>query len=68
MADVLTIEQVAASFSEDIPEWQANANLNWLRNLYSLMKDGGVWGSPGLGTVYQKQGDGWILLEQLGGN
>lgn len=65
--DVLTIEQVAASFSEDLPEWQVNANLNWLRNLHGLMSDGGVWGSPNLGTVYQKQGDGWILLESISG-
>ena len=67
MADVLTIEEVAASFSEDIPEWQQNANLNWLRNLHSLMKDGGVWGSPNLGSIYQKKGDGWVLLEQVDG-
>ncbi len=62
--DILTIEEVAASFSEDLPEWQVNANLNWLRSLHALMSDGGVWGSPNLGTVYQKKGDGWILLEQ----
>ena len=65
MDDVLTIEEVAASFSQDIPEWQGNANLNWLRKLHALMSEGGVWGSPNLGTVYQKKGDGWILLEQL---
>jgi len=63
--DVLTTEQVAATFSQDIPEWQVNANLLWLRNMHSLMAEGGVWGSPGLGTVYQKKGDGWVLLEQL---
>lgn len=65
MDDILTIEEVAASFSEDIPEWQQNANLSWLRNLHSLMSDGGVWGSPDLGTIYQKSGDGFVLLEQL---
>ena len=65
--DVLTIEAVAATFSEGIPEWQQNANLNWLRNMHSLMSEGGVWGSPGLGTIYQKKGDGWILLEQVNG-
>jgi hypothetical protein len=61
---VMTIEAVAETFSEGIPEWQKQANLNWLRMVHATLKDGGVWGSPALGTVYTKRGDGFILKEK----
>ena len=59
---ILTIEEVASTFSQDIPEWQVNANLKWLQNLHSLMAEDGIWGSPDLGTIYKKKGNGWILI------
>jgi len=58
---VLSIEEVAASFSDDLPAWQAEANLNWLKGLHSMMNEGAVWGSPHLGTIYHKRGDGFVL-------
>jgi hypothetical protein len=65
--EVLSIEEVADSFSQDLPDWQKQINLAWLTNLHRLMKEGGVWGSPNLGTVYRKSGDGWILVENFSG-
>ena len=61
MSDVLSIEEVAASFSDDLPDWQAQANLKWLKGLHSMMREGAVWGSPNLGTIYHKRGDGFVL-------
>jgi hypothetical protein len=63
--EVMSIKDVADNFSKDLPAWQQKANLAWLTNLHGLMSDGGIWGSPNLGTVYQKKGDGWILLENF---
>lgn len=63
--EVLSIQEVADSFSEGLPEWQRKINLEWLTRLTSLMSEGGIWGSPNLGTVYRKCGDGWVLVEDL---
>ena len=65
--EVLSIKEVADSFSEDLPVWQRKINLDWLTSLHSLMSEGGIWGSPNLGTVYRKSGDGWVLMEELSG-
>jgi hypothetical protein len=65
MDEVLSIQEVADSFSEHLPQWQRETNLAWLKNLHALMKEGGIWGSPNLGTVYRKCGDGWVLMENF---
>ncbi len=65
--EVLSIKEVADSFSEDLPDWQKATNLDWLTKLHGLMSEGGIWGSPNLGTVYRKSGDGWVLMEELSG-
>lgn len=64
--EVLSIQEVADSFSEDLPDWQKATNLKWLAGLHDMMAEGGIWGSPNLGTIYAKKGDGWILMEDLG--
>jgi hypothetical protein len=63
--EVLSIKEVADSFSEDLPDWQRKINLDWLTSLHHLMSEGGIWGSPNLGTVYRKCGDGWVLMENF---
>jgi hypothetical protein len=63
--EVLSIKEVADSFSEGLPDWQRKINLDWLTSLTSLMSEGGIWGSPNLGKVYRKSGDGWVLMEDL---
>ena len=63
--EVLSIEDVADSFSQDLPDWQRQINLDWLTSLHRLMAEGGIWGSPNLGTVYRKCGDGWVLVENF---
>lgn len=63
--DILTIEDVVDSFSDDLPKYQQEVNLAWLTNMHGLMREGAVWGSPNLGTIYQKKGDGFVLLDQL---
>jgi len=65
--EVLSIQEVADSFSEDLPAWQRQVNLEWLTSLHGLMSEGGIWGSPNLGTVYRKNGAGWVLMEDLSG-
>ena len=65
--EVLSIKDVADSFSEGLPNWQRETNLSWLKNLHAKLIEGGMWGSPNLGTIYQKRGDGWVLMEDLSG-
>lgn len=59
-----TIEEVAREISEGLPEYQYQANLDWLINLHARLKPDGIWMSPVLGTVYQKTSDGFIKLLQ----
>ena len=63
--EVMSIQEVADSFSEDLPDWQKATNLKWLAGLHEMMAEGGVWGSPNLGTIYSKKGDGFVLMENL---
>jgi len=65
--EVLSIKDVRDSFSENLPEWQREINLHWLTSLHNHMAEGGIWGSPNLGTVYRKCGDGWVLVENFRG-
>ena len=58
---ILSIEEVAESFSADLPDWKKATNLKWLTGLHNMMADGAVWISPGLGTIYHKRGDGFVL-------
>ena len=60
---MMTIKEVVDTFSADLPDWQYGVNLAWLTNLHSLMAEGGVWASPELGTIYQKKGAGFVLVE-----
>lgn len=60
--ETISLEDVAASFSVDLPEWQKAVNLNWLRGIHAVLREGGTWGSPNLGTVYTKQGDGFVAV------
>lgn len=55
----MTLEEVAASFSEDLPEWQREANLSWLKNVHRTLKEGGTWASPNLERIFTKRGDGF---------
>jgi len=63
---VLSIEEVVDSFSNDLPDWQKATNLKWLTGLHDMMAEDGVWGSPNLGTIYRKRGDGFVLIENFG--
>lgn len=62
MNKVMTIEETVETFSEGLPEWQKQVNLDWLRKLHASLKDGGVWVSPELGTIYIKRDNGFVLL------
>ena len=63
LANVMTIEETVETFSKGIPEWQKQINLDWLRGVHARLKDGGVWVSSELGTIYMKRSDGFIKME-----
>ncbi len=62
MTTVLTIEQVVDSFSQGLPMEQRNANFDFVSLTHHRLREGGVWMSPNLGTLYQREGDGFILI------
>ena len=62
MSTVLSIEEVVESFSADLPEYQRLANYNFVVTVHASLRDGGVWASPSLGTVYTKSGEGFVEL------
>jgi hypothetical protein len=42
------------------PEFQA-----WCTQMYRMLREGGVWGIPRNGLVFQKQGDGLVLISKM---
>ena len=40
----------------------------WSRNLFRMLKDGGRWGVPRSGLIYEKQGDTFALVERTPGH
>lgn len=63
---VLSIEEVVDSFSKTLPSWQRQANLQFLERTHASLKDGGIWMSPNLGTIYKRAGDGFELVMSMG--
>jgi len=41
------------------------AHIEWSRRQFAMMKDGGVWGIPRSGVVFQRQGDELVLILQM---
>lgn len=41
------------------------ANVEWCRNLFDSLNDGGHWGVPNTGLVYTKRGDKLVLTERM---
>ena len=40
-------------------------NIRWSQNLFSSLADGGVWGVPRSGLIFQKRDDKLILTERM---
>jgi len=40
-------------------------HIEWSRRHFATMKDGGVWGVPRSGLVFQRQGAALVLIEQM---
>lgn len=59
---ILTLEELADKISVGLPDWQRDANLQFLRSLHTSLKEDGVWMSPALGSIYTKAGDGFKLV------
>jgi len=62
MSEVLSIEELAATFSSGLPEWQRQVNETWLRSLHTKLEEDGVWISDVLGTTYRRSGDGFVKV------
>lgn len=40
-------------------------HIEWSRRHFAMMKDGGVWGVPRSGLVFQRQGDELVLMTRM---
>ena len=59
---VFTLPMLADYISIGLPTYQRNANLAYLRNLHRILKEKGIWASPLLGEIYEKRGEGFVLI------
>lgn len=55
--------EIINEFGMVTDEGQRAANVAFVRDLHSQLKEGGVWGWPEACRVYQKVGEGWELIE-----
>jgi len=60
MSEVLSIEEVVATYSGGLPSWQRAVNETHLRMVHAMLEEDGVWISDALGTVYRRSGDGFV--------
>jgi hypothetical protein len=44
---------------------QAENFTGWCQNLFATLSEGGVWGVPRSGLVFQKQGEKLVLVQRL---
>ena len=42
-----------------------NEHTQWCRNLFSTLSEGGAWGIPRSGLVFQKRGGMLVLVDQM---
>ncbi len=57
----MTLDETADLISVDLPGWQRDQNLLFLRGVHRTLRDGGVWASPLLGMVFHKTAQGFEL-------
>jgi len=55
----MKIELVADEISQGLPDWQRNANLDWLRMIHGQLKLGGTWMYPAEESVWIKTEEGF---------
>ena len=60
MTEIISIKDLCASFSSELPPDEYAANLAWLTQLHGMLKEDGIWVSPELGTVYKRSGAGFL--------
>jgi len=41
------------------------SNVEWSRRQFAMMKDGGIWGIPRSGMIFQRQGDELVLINRM---
>jgi hypothetical protein len=40
-------------------------HVEWSRRQFAILKDGGVWGIPRSGMIFQRQGEELVLIDQM---
>jgi hypothetical protein len=64
----MTLDEVADRISQGLPDWQRDANLEWLREIHATLKTGGTWMYPNEGSIWEKTEEGFDCkadVEQL---
>jgi hypothetical protein len=55
----MNLEEVADRISQGLPDYQRNANLEWLRMIHNQLKVGGTWMYPSEGSIWVKTEEGF---------
>ena len=57
----MTLDETADFISPELPKWQRDANLAFLKQVHESLNDGGIWASPALEMIFEKTEDGFKL-------
>ena len=57
----MTLNETADYISNGLPDWQRNANLNFLEHVHRSLKDDGVWVYKATGKVFVRTDDGFEI-------
>jgi len=63
---MITIDELADhinDFGGVTDAFEQTANRKFIAEVHHVLKEGGMWGWPDGGKIYQKKGDGFELVE-----
>jgi len=59
----MTLEEVVATFNQNLEDWQQEYNLVWLKDIHAMIKLGGVWAFPEKQELWRKTEEGFDKVE-----
>ena len=62
LCEPLTSREIVDHWTAELPEFEKQANVDYIDGVWNMVKMGGVWGYPNVAEIFQKVEDHkWLL-------
>ena len=58
-------DKLAELLFGDLPKYELETNRKWLKNIHSMLNDGGNWMYPNTKLMFKKFGNEWAFVSDL---